>query len=314
MFREELSWLKAFHHFVWPVFHGDFDSECPEPRLNSESLGTVCRSYATGKWNVAPKIDDQEKNMYSIYYIHIYIYVYVEWSGVLELFFSRTTKIGQFRNIWKQLPIYSLELLFKLSKRFETGGGRWLKFGLKNYWRGWSQQAEKDQRFSFNPTPPVSVWSLPIHYWSGFMICVFEKYLVLSQQKWCSYVGIKEQHHRTNPLNVAELHLGPPYNYILVWQTKTLNSKPTKNTSHESTKNYFTPQLVWKHQRGSMNHPWVTPRLKMYQIWGVLNFDSCRNRCIEKYWMVLVPITSVSICLSHYHFKSRYWLYSGTSL
>lgn len=44
--------LKAFHHFVWPVFPWKkLDSECPEPRLNSESLGTVCQSYATGKWN-----------------------------------------------------------------------------------------------------------------------------------------------------------------------------------------------------------------------------------------------------------------------
>lgn len=26
-----------------------------------------------------------------------------------------------------------MELLFKLSKRFETGGGRWLKFALKKF-------------------------------------------------------------------------------------------------------------------------------------------------------------------------------------
>lgn len=127
-----------------------------------------------------------------------------------------------------------MELLFKLSKRFETGGGRWLKFALKKKQkRGWSQQAEKDQWVFLQPNPPVSVWSLQtllkwfqIRFWRS----TFSAKLVFL----CNI--IKEQHHKTNPLNVAELHLGPPYNYILVWQTKALNSKPTKNTSHESTK------------------------------------------------------------------------------
>lgn len=256
-----------------------------------------------------------------IYYtcIYIYIYVYVQWSGVLELLLSRTTKIGQFRNIvrniWKQLPIFKWNFFSSfpsVSKPVAVDGSSLL--WKKNKKEDGANKQKKTNGFSFNPTPPC-LYDHYKHYWSGFKSAFGG---VLSQQNWCSYVT-SSRSNTIKQIHWMSLNSILAHHIITSWYDKQKPWIANQQKTHpmNQQKKYFTPQLVWKHQRGSMNHPWVTPRLKMYQIWGVLNFDSCRNHCIlgiEKYWMVLVPITSVSICLSHSRFEGRYWLYSCTSL
>ena len=120
----------------------------------------------------------------------------------------------------------------------ESCSGKMAQVWSEKFLKRMEPTSRKRPTVILQPKPTfLFVWSLLQTLYEVVSNLLFEKYLVLSRQNWCSYVGIKEEHHKTNPLNVAELHLGPPYNYILVWQAKTLNSKSTKNTSHESTKN-----------------------------------------------------------------------------
>lgn len=165
------------------------------------------------------------------------MYIYTQWSGVLELILSRTKKARTVQE-YMETTSYIHWNFFSSFPSVSAVARWWLKFGLKHSKKEDGANKQKKTNSFPSTQPPLFVCMITTKtLLKWFQICFFEEYLVLSQQNWCSYVGIKEQHHKTNPLNVAELHLGPPYNYILVWQTKTLNSKSTKNTSHESTKN-----------------------------------------------------------------------------
>ena len=68
---------------------------------------------------------------------------------------------------------------------------------------------------NFNPNTYVGMITTNTTEVKWFEISVLRSTCTFSA-KLVFYVGIKEQNHEQNPLNVTELHLGPSYVYILV--------------------------------------------------------------------------------------------------